>query len=94
MQTNNQPTVDTSRFNPRFVAYAEYHGKTPAQMLAEAKAHAGHRLCDFICWILEGRQAYRKGYPEAYSAGGTLIDQDGFTAFLENLQQPEQGRAD
>lgn len=87
-----QATEHTPEFQPRFVAYANYHGKPPAQMLAEAKAHAGHRLCDFICWILEGRQQYRKACPEAYSAGGTLIDQDGFTAFLECLQQPEQNQ--
>lgn len=39
-------------WNPRYVAYADAHGKTPDQMLAHDKAeHPGGCMMEFMFWI-------------------------------------------
>ena len=48
-----------SRWNPRYVAYAAAHGRTPEDMKAwDEEAWPGGRACGFILWISEQWQRW------------------------------------
>lgn len=54
-----------SNWNPRFVAYAKAHGKTPSAMLEhDAKEWPGGTMCGFILWIGEMKKKFLKANPD------------------------------
>ena len=52
-------------WNPRFVAYASAHGRTPEAMLEhDTEAWPGGKMCGFILWIKSAWSEWyiRKGF--------------------------------
>jgi GTP-dependent phosphoenolpyruvate carboxykinase len=75
--------------NPRYIAYAKAHGKTPDAMLAhDKKEWPGGCMTGFILWMREQKGAFRKASPESfYMVGGALTeiaDQEAWDNFLQN----------
>lgn len=69
-------------YNPRFVIYSQSHGLTPEQMVESDKVKwPGVAYTGFLLWISKGLQEFKARSPQAF-LGDTLVDQDGFTAFL------------
>ena len=54
-------TEQQKEWNPRYVAYAKAHGKTPEEMQAGQKNNV-----DFMIWINEKWKKYDKLHPELY----------------------------
>ena len=53
--------ADVKRWNPRYVAYARAHGRTPEEMRAhDEKAWPGGRACGFILWMSEQWARWRR----------------------------------
>lgn len=71
--------------NPRFIAYATAHGRTPeAQLEHDRETYPGGSMAGFILWIADRRRAFKARCPEAF-VGDLIRDQEAWTAFL---QQP------
>lgn len=52
------------KWNPRFVAYAKAHGKTPSGMLKhDEEAWPGGIMCGFVLWIAEMKKKFLKSDP-------------------------------
>ena len=69
--------------NPRYVAYASAHGKTPDEMMKHDRiAWPGGCMCGFILWIDEQKQLFWKVEPSAFLDRHTIYDQDAWTKFL------------
>lgn len=68
-----QPVI---KWNPRYIAYAKAHGKSPDEMLASQKSMAG-----FIIWIGEQVVDFREAHPEAF-VGSAIRDHEAFNSFL------------
>jgi len=76
--------------NPRYVAYAQAHGKTPVKMLAHDRAAwPGGCMCGFILWMAEQKRAFWKECPGAFLDRHTIWDQDAWTAFLQSVAQQQ-----
>ena len=46
---------------PRYVAYAAAHGRTPdAQLAADRQAYPGGRMAGFIVWVSQQLRAWRQ----------------------------------
>ena len=92
--------MTTDKFQPHYVAYATFHGKTPEEMLAfDKQRFPGGCMTEFLCWIPRMLRAFRNMKPEAfrerdrYSHDFILLDQAGFTEFLQNESRlPERCR--
>lgn len=65
-----------STWNPRYVAYAKAHGKTPEEMQAGEKSMVG-----FILWIGGQVVEFRKAHPDAF-VGSAIRDHAAFDRFL------------
>lgn len=65
-----------STWNPRYVAYAKAHGKTPEEMQAGEKSMVG-----FILWIGGQVVEFRKAHPDAF-VGSAIQDHAAFDRFL------------
>ena len=50
-------------WNPRYVAYAKAHGKTPEEMLA-LEIGENHKFVNFIIWIHGKWAAFDKRHPD------------------------------
>ena len=76
-------TVSYPNVNPRYVAYAAAHGKTPDAMMAhDEQAYVGC-MCGFMLWISEMSRAFWKENPGAFLDRYTISDHDAWTAFLQ-----------
>ena len=73
---------DAKRWNPRYVAYAKAHGKTPEAML---RADKFERPCGcmvgFLEWNSQKLREFRVARPEAFF-GTTLSDHAAYDAWL------------
>ena len=63
-------------WNPRYVAYAKAHDKTPEEMQASERGMVG-----FILWIGGQMVEFRKAQPKAF-AGYWIINHTAFDEFL------------
>jgi len=71
--------------NPRYVAYAKAHGRSPANQLAtDRKKYPGGCMCGFLVWMNRQRQKFGAEYPECVGFGGKILNQDAWTEFLLN----------
>lgn len=49
----------TKKWNPRYVRFAEVHGRTPEEQLEyDEEQWPGGRMCGFICWMSQAKRAY------------------------------------
>ena len=81
----NAPTP-RGGYQPRFVAYARYHGRTPAQQLEHDQGqYSGGCMAGFICWISTQLGSFYAKHPEAFVSRDTLRDQEAFTRFLRGV---------
>ena len=77
-----------SDYQPRYIAYAQAHGKTPEEMLAkDGDLWPGGKMTGYITWINERWAEWDRGH--AQNRGGFLrewirteIEHDEFTAWL------------
>ena len=74
--------------NPRYVAYAKAHNKTPAKMLEhDKKKWKGGCMCGFILWIDQKKQEFFKAHPEAFFDRYRISDQNKWTNFLNSTEK-------
>lgn len=79
-------------WNPRYVAYAASHGRSPeAQLDADKAAWPADCMAPFMIWIGEHLQAFRAEQPAAFLFGGTLADHASFTAYLHRRVREGRG---
>jgi len=70
--------------NPRYVAYARVHGRTPNEMMShDMTQYPGGCMCGFILWMDEQKRAFKKARPECF-IGDNVKDQKAWTAWLES----------
>lgn len=68
---------------PRYVAYAQAHGKSPAEMLAhDAAQYIGGKMTGYICWISEQWAAWDKSRGHGSGWIRTIEDHEEFTKWL------------
>lgn len=80
--------------NPRYVAYAKSHGKTPQEMLEfDKQKYSGGCMAGFIIWIHRRCSEFKKISPELF-CGDEIGDQDRFTAFLEKFAENDTIRTE
>lgn len=73
--------------NPRYVAYARVHGKSPKEMLAHDKeAHPGGCMAGFILWISQAKRAYLEKNPVQRHEPN--FDNAAFGLFIEEYVEP------
>lgn len=78
-------STEVVEWNPRYVAYAAAHGRTPDEMLAhDVEAFSGAKMLGFILWIGARWRTWRAlhGY-DSYTPL-TEADHDDFTAFVQS----------
>lgn len=76
-------------WNPRYVAFAATHGRTPeAQLDADRVEWPGGVMAGFIIWISQRKEAFAKAHPEAMWNRHTIADQDAFTTYLTQETTP------
>ena len=74
------------KWNPRFVAYAAAHGKTPSAMLEhDDEAWPGGKMCGFILWIREKIFAFVKEHPKVACCRDCAGHKPQFTKFLQSF---------
>ena len=79
--------------NPRYVAYARFHGRSPAEMLEHDRAAwPGGCMCGFMLWISAQLTAFYAAHPDACVDRYTVRDQNAWTAFLESVARNRKGR--
>lgn len=87
-QTTERQTVE--EFNPRYVAYARAHGKTPEEMIEyDHVAWPGGCMCGFMIWMSVKKQAFFKTCRSAFLDRYAICDQDKWTAFLVDMGEKE-----
>jgi hypothetical protein len=86
--------MTTETFQPRYVAYAKFHGTSPSKMLTrDSVLFPGGKMVGFILWISRNIADFKKISPQSFSEYGPLNDQESFTAYLENESRlPERCR--
>ena len=71
-------------WNPKYVAYAKAHGKTPDEMMAhDEAAWPGGVMCGFILWMSKQKQAFLKAHPEAFLDRWVISDHKAWDAWLK-----------
>jgi len=69
-------------WNPRYVAYAECHGRAPADMLKyDRERWPGGCMCGFILWMMKMKVAFKETSPRSF-LGDVIYDQKAWTEFL------------
>ena len=59
--------------NPKYVAYAKAHGRTPEEMMQhDAEAYPGGCMTGFILWMSEMKKEFWKASPQSF-----CVDQHG-----------------
>ena len=72
-------------WNPRYVAFALAHGKSPMQqMIDDEKRWPGGVMCGFILWMSKAEKLFKKQQPSAF-IGPHISNQDAWTEFVEGL---------
>jgi len=80
VQTGHNP------FNPRYIAYAKDHNKTPEEMMAyDREVWAGGCMCGFILWMSKKHREFWQVCPSAFLDRHTISDQDAWTEFLQSV---------
>lgn len=74
---------DHPNWNPRYIAYAKAHGRTPEEM----KAFDEHRFRNaggmgFVLWMHDRQAEARLQAPHLFHRSGGIADQDGYTDWL------------
>lgn len=75
-------------FNPRWLAYAKAHGKTPKEMLrADREKYQGGQMAGYIVWATGKWQEWRK--ERNYPSEMPLCDEDikAFDAWLQGKEE-------
>lgn len=71
-----------SDLNPRYVAFARAHGRTPDEQAAYDEARwPGAVMCGFMLWMDQVKQAFRDASPGSF-IGSSIADQDAWDAFI------------
>jgi len=71
--------------NPRYVAYATAHGKSPAEMMAADDIEwPGGCMTGFILWMSERKQAFYKARPGCFLDRHAICDMEAWDEFLVN----------
>jgi hypothetical protein len=83
--------MDNENVNPRYVAYAKFHNRTPEKMLErDKKEFPGGCMCGFILWINEMLQEFYKASPSSFISRHVIGDQKAWTDFL--VQKGNKGK--
>jgi len=76
--------------NPRYVAYAKVHNKSPDEMLShDKKEWPGGRMTGFMLWMGEQKKAFRDQSPEAFYVNmnghvtENIVDYGAWDCFLQ-----------
>jgi hypothetical protein len=76
LESNAEP------WNPRFVAYATAHGRSPEDMLAhDRQAHPGASMMEFSIWVQQQWRRFRESQGRRHD-DRIGDNQDAFTAWL------------
>ena len=77
--------------NPRYVAYAAMHGRTPAEQLAHDLVEwPGGCMIGFIKWVQAEAGEFERSEGNKLA---TQVDPDGFTRHLQWVAEQEKGKA-
>lgn len=69
--------------NPRYIAYAKEHGKSPDDMMAHDKdEYPGGQMCGFMLWISAKLRIFKTQSPKSF-LDSELHDQKAFDGFLQ-----------
>ena len=75
--------VESKEWNPRYVAYARAHGRTPDAMLEhDREKYPGGCMCGFILWMSKMQQAFYAASPGSF-LGHTICDHAAWDVFLQ-----------
>jgi len=82
MGKQGQEEINIMKFNPRYVAYAKAHGRSPQAMLEHDDIQwPGGIMCGFILWVHEMKKKFLKSDP-SHCCLQCLDMRDKFTRFL------------
>jgi hypothetical protein len=79
----------TEPINPRYLAFAAAHGKTPKAMLEHDREHwPGGVMCGFLLWMSAALSVCRREHPEFF-VNGNIVRHDKFDVWLEEYARDE-----
>lgn len=86
----NRLTEAFDKWNPRFVAYAQAHGRTPeAQLEADRERWPGGIMAGFIVWTRQRWQVWAEEIGRRDLEVLTQEEHDAFTAWVLATSTPE-----
>jgi hypothetical protein len=77
--------MSNTTWNPRYVLYAQHHGRTPEEQLEWDRAlWPGGMMSGFSLWIEQRKQEFRGIHPEACLDSG-IIDIHAWDEYLKSF---------